>query len=259
MILAALVSLAFVIQVVMARPWIEGDDPNIFEAYVWFAISVLNFIALGRSLSKWVLWRCMTRIYPRAYASYLRWGMEREVENQAQTWLHGTMFPVLVLLSFVTVSIFTTTLAPILTEAMGFLDTLGELSVFWAVAFLVSIIWVLQEHTIFDRKRQALDDLRPTYRQRFTPSELLSMYECLRAAPPLFWREYQNLPDVQVTEATNQKFRERAAPYSSRGSNVLQRRAFIAAVVAVLAAVGTFVEASIGGGIVQWFISELSK
>ena len=85
------------------------------------------------------------------------------------------------------------------------------------------------------------------------------MYECLRVAPRIFWEEYQSLPEAQVNEGTNRKFRERAAPYRSGGGNVLQRRAFAIAVLAVLAAVGTFIDASIDGGIVGWSVRGLSK
>ena len=37
-----------------------------------------------------------------------------------------------------------------------------------------------------------LDDLKEAFHERFSISELLSMYEGLRPAPPLFWEEYLN-------------------------------------------------------------------
>ena len=143
-------------------------------------------------------------------------------------------------------------------RATGFLDTPGQLVLFWLVVFLLSVIWVLQELSTLDRKRQHLDELRPVFHRRFSVSELLSMYECLKVAPRVFWDEYKDLPDVQVSDATNRKFRERAAPYEAKGGDTLQRKFLIIAVATVLLAVLTFVEASIGDGVVGWFVRGFS-
>ena len=56
------------------------------------------------------------------------------------------------------------------------------------------------------------------------------MYECLYDAPREFWEEYADLPD-DVNYATNQKYRERAAPYHNRASSGVQRVALLVAVV----------------------------
>ena len=259
MILAALAALAVVAQVVITQSWIEEDTANLLGVGIWYATSVLNVVVVGRSLSKLYVWLHITRLRPRIYASYRHWNMEQEVENLMQAWLQIPMLPILVLWSLWTLPVVVTTLAPIIAEATGFLDTSGQLVLVWLVAFLASIAWVLQEQNGLDRKRQELEALRPIYHQRFPVSELLSMYECLRVAPRVFWREYKDLPDVQVNEATNRKFRERAAPYSNSGANAFQRRAFVIAVLAVLAAVLTFAEASIDGGLLRWFVQGLSK
>ena len=57
------------------------------------------------------------------------------------------------------------------------------------------------------------------------------MYECLYDAPREFWEEYADLPDDDVNYATNQKYRERAAPYHNRASSGVQRVALLVAVV----------------------------
>ena len=62
-------------------------------------------------------------------------------------------------------------------------------------------------------KVNALEKLPSVFKDNFTRSELLSMYESLRHAPPLFWEEYRTLSDEEVNEATNRKYRERAAPF----------------------------------------------
>ena len=139
--------------------------------------------------------------------------MEREAENLAQAWMHLPVLPLMAVWSLWTLGTTMTTFAPVIAGATGLLDTPGQIILFWLLAFLVSLIWVYSEHDTFDRKRRELEGLRPIYRQRFPASELMSMYDCLRVAPRVFWEEYKDLPDVQVSEATNRRFRERAAPY----------------------------------------------
>ena len=62
-------------------------------------------------------------------------------------------------------------------------------------------------------KIKKLEDLREVFGQRFGVVELLSMYESLRFAPQMFWEEYSKLPDEDINEETNRKYRELAAPY----------------------------------------------
>ena len=259
MILVGLVALAVVVQVIIAKSWIVENTENLFGASIWYATSMLNVVVVGRSLSKSCVWLYITRLRPGIYANYRHWSMEQEVENIVQAWLHIKILPIWALWSIWTFPVVVATMAPVIAKATGYLDTLWQLILLWTLMFLASITWVLQEHSGIDRKRQELGSLRSVYRLRFKVSELLSMYECLRVAPRVFWEEYKCLPDVQVTETTNRKFRERAAPYSNSGANVLQRRSLIIAVLAVIVAVLTFAEASIDGGIVGRFVQELSK
>ena len=106
-------------------------------------------------------------------------------------------------------------------------------------------------------KRRELDALGLVFHERFPASEILSMYECMRAAPRVFWEEYANLPAVQVTEATNRKFRERAAPYAVDQSQTAQRTnlavAVVAVVVALFVAVPTVFDLLTGGAsLLEW-------
>lgn len=87
----------------------------------------------------------------------------------------------------------------------------------------------------------ALLRLRLIFHQRFKRSDLLSMYESLRQAPPIFWEEYTNLPDKEVNEETNRKFREWVTPYQysqSRSHNRFMQAATVIAIgLAVISAV----------------------
>ena len=93
-------------------------------------------------------------------------------------------------------------------------------------------------------KVKALDGLREVFHQRFSKSEILSMYEGLRQAPPLFWEEYINLPDYAVSQETNRKFRERISPFRYSQSRSHNRYMLVAMAItiglAVISVVLTF-------------------
>ena len=103
-------------------------------------------------------------------------------------------------------------------------------------AYTFFLGFVLKQQSTMDiaRKVRNLNNLRNVYHQRFTVSELLSMYESLRAAPQLFWEEYASLPDKDVNEKTNFKYRERVAPYQFSQSNRHNRTVITVAVLTFL-------------------------
>ena len=82
-----------------------------------------------------------------------------------------------------------------------------------------------------------LNSLNPVFYQRFPASELLSMYEALRHAPRLFWKEYIYLPYEEVTLETNRIFRERAAPYSQNRFSRYNRITIVVTALGLLLAV----------------------
>ena len=83
-------------------------------------------------------------------------------------------------------------------------------------------------------KTRTLDDLREVFHQRFRPSELLSMYEGLRSAPPLVWKEYADLPDDQINQETNRSYRERATPFGHSRSSRDNRLVLVVAVLTLV-------------------------
>ncbi len=91
-----------------------------------------------------------------------------------------------------------------------------ELTFFVAVcAILLGNMVVVIRFSELHEKAIKLENLREVFHQRFQKSDLLSVYESLQAAPPLFWEEYTQLPDDEISEDTNQKYRERAEPYNN--------------------------------------------
>lgn len=62
-------------------------------------------------------------------------------------------------------------------------------------AFVIGLVIESERIRRITEMTRKLDDLRELFHQRFSVSELLSMYENLRPAPPLFWEEYAGLRD----------------------------------------------------------------
>ena len=194
---------------------------------VLFGLLLVSSLVLGR-LTMQVLVRLDSR---GKGSSYRKWGVDIELFQPNSIVLlvgsglfviFSTIFTfVLAYLSTVLVSAGTTS------RADQFHYTL--LAALYAVAIgLMVEYWRVRR--IVDKTR-TLDDLRVVFHQRFSPSELLSMYEGLRSAPPLFWEEYADLPDDQVNQETNRSYRERATPYG-HGRLIRDNRTVI--VVAVL-------------------------
>ncbi len=60
------------------------------------------------------------------------------------------------------------------------------------------------------------------------------MYEVLHSAPQLFWDEYADLPDKEVSYDNNHRYRERAAPYGHSQSSRYNRIIITVAVLTLL-------------------------
>ena len=108
-------------------------------------------------------------------------------------------------------------------------------------AFFVGFAVEAQRIQKITKMTRKLDDLREVFHERFSVSELLSIYEGLRFAPPLFWDEYANLDDDHISQETNRSYLERAAPYVHSQSS---RHTMIVIVVAVLTLILTSVLAA---------------
>ena len=87
------------------------------------------------------------------------------------------------LVESVQISIDQTKTTLILAADAMFLGCLGGYSRFWSM----------------NEKIKQLEALRMVFRAKFSVAEIWSMYESLRHAPALFWEEYKNLPDVEVS------------------------------------------------------------
>lgn len=139
----------------------------------------------------------------------------------------------------------------------GLIGDLGQpvLLSSWLFTLLLAMLWRHERLRKANRKIHELDSLGPIFHQRFPPSELLSMYECMASAPPLFWAEYKNLKEWQISEATNRKYRERVAPYNIREHSSFQRIALRLTLATILLAAGTAIYGLLTGDpqLAEWF------
>ena len=85
----------------------------------------------------------------------------------------------------------------------------------------------------------SLDALRRVFHLRFRPTELLSIYESLRFAPPKFWEEYSRLPAHEINPDTNHRYRQSASVYSNIQFGQYHRITIVVGVLTVFLAVAS--------------------
>ena len=185
---------------------------NIFPTWtltiVLFAIMVAYTFLLGRYFVD-----ALVRVSSKRKSSYRKWGVERDLFwPMPLVWfvLYGIVFVIGTVVTFLMAFASTTLMPGVSTVGTEqFWDTLVIASYGLTIGFVVEI----SKFSGIDRKVKDLDGLRDTFLECSSISDLLATYEALRPAPKLFWEEFTQLPDDDVGEDSNFRFRERAAPY----------------------------------------------
>ena len=168
---------------------------------------------------------------------YRKWGVEEDTYWPVPgAWFIGWVVLVIVSTPFTFLFALSSTLLMTDVSRLGG-DQVYETFTFFFVGVIlgVSIEWQRFENT--RRKVERLDGLRQVFHDRFSLSELLSVYESLQHSPPLFWEEYTQLPDDDVDEETNRKFRERSIPYHYSQSSRHNRKIVVVTVLALIVGV----------------------
>lgn len=232
------------------------QDPSLGIAAVWCVVSGLLTVVLGEALFKTLARWLMTRKWNQhTLARYRHWGMEDQVLRRPYRWVEWVIILPLYALHL---SITYLLAVPVAMNTAPFRDHPSNLIALWLVVLLMPFLWRLAEYSSYKTKMEQLDALRPVFHARFPVTEILSMYECLKVVPRIFWEEYTNLPAVQINEATNRRFRERVAPYSNRTNENIQRAILWATIIAVLLATLTVVQLVIDGAWIQWLQRQVS-
>lgn len=172
---------------------------------------------------------------------YRKWGVEEDLLwPHPRAWFIGWGIGVALgaLFTFV-IALFSTLLITEPSRVGG--DQIYDTFSFFFMGFILGAAVEWRRFEDLQRKVKRLDGLRDVFHNRFKVSELLSVYESLQHSPPLFWEEYTDLPDEEVNEETNRKYRELAAPYrynqSSRHNRITIVVGALTLVVAVLGAI----------------------
>ena len=169
---------------------------------------------------------------------YRKWGVEEDLfgsHSGALFIILGIGTVVYAALTFV-LALFSTLL--IMDSSWVGVDQIYNAFTIFFIGFVLGAAFESQRFEDVQRKVNRLVGLRGVFHDRFRVSELLSVYESLQHLPPLFWEEYTQLPDVEVDEETNRKYRERAIPYrysqSRRHNRIVITVATLTFLVAVL-------------------------
>ena len=186
-------------------------------------------------ISKLLLRFFITKKRTEALNRLRHWGLEEEALGGS------SFFEALISLAWLSFTLYLT-----VTRALPVIGAYspGESSplvwaILWCSLGYLHARYVLNGYHYANSKRQALEALPKPFHDRFSVSEILSMYECLRAAPAIFWEEYVNLPDWQVSKSTNREFRERVAPYVVNQGEKHQRNILLLTVLIIVLTVLT--------------------
>lgn len=245
MMLVALVSQSVTLQTFDLRAEPSQTSVSLGTILIWFAASFIYTFVCGRNGYKLALWMYVRKARPNILARYQHWGMEREVFGDSTLlWLINAT-----ILGFLSIGGIFWYIAPATTPIT--VDPMPT-AIYLALSLGLPVYGGVLDHRGLETRREKLDALHPAFQARFPVSEILSMYECLRSTPPLFWHEYTELPERQINKATNQEFRNRASSYHLLESQINQRIMLTVGVVAVIAAVPSLTFLFLEGTLIQW-------
>ena len=176
-----------------------------------FGFMGLSFFNLG-VLAIQIIFRRRSRQHRK---SYEKWGVEADLfRPNSSMWFALRSVAVVVGTALMGLVAFLFT-ALLIEETLPRTDQLYYTIMVALYALFVGLLIESNRIRRITEMTGKLDDLREVFHQRFSVSELLSMYENLRPTPPLFWEEYANLRDHEIKEDTNRRYRRRATPYSN--------------------------------------------
>ena len=219
-------------------------------ALLFWVASVLTASGLSLCMARLALRFDTRKDRPRLICRFRHWGMDETILDGPSIWA-TLIFSVWFVFSALTAY---NLALPVIAGLIGDMGQAVLLST-WLLILMMAILWHHERVRKANRKIQELDSLDPVFHQRFAPSELLSMYECMSLAPPLFWTEYKNLKEWQISEATNRRYRERVAPYNIREHSTLQRIALWLTLATILLAAITAIYGLLTGDpqLPEWF------
>ena len=225
---------AGVLQALTLGYMLDSASLPVGVAWLWYVASAAFLAWTVYLWVRFVVWLLLRSLFRDLWGNFQRWGVGWEAAGKMD--LFFLVFSALwcCSTSYLTIR----EVAPALGVARLDAAYFG-IGLVWLLSLWLPLFWVLSEFLGLKSKANGLHGLSVVVRNRFPVSELVSLYDCLHApaVPRIFWEEYRRLSSVQVTEATNQRYRERAAPYLLQDTVRSQRLALSVAVLAVFLAV----------------------
>ena len=164
---------------------------------------------------------------------YRKWGVERDLFFPLPRWQFiawGTVIVVFTAITFLVSAAVSAAFIQKTSLTKGILENtlaIAAIPFTWGILVAYVRIWNILERI------DKLTKLPPHFHERFSVTELLSMYEALRSAPPIFWEEYSNLEERQMDSDINRRYRENAAPFRHNSLNI-NNKAMLGIAIAVL-------------------------
>ena len=171
---------------------------------------------------------------PDRRTSYEKWGVVSDLFRPVSTLWFTVVGIFFVFATFFFGLLAFGSTALLIEETLPTRDQLYQTLTFAMYALFLGLMVESERIKKITDKTTKLDYLRAVYHERFKVSELLSMYECLKTAPPLFWDEYTKLSDEEISEDTNWSYRVRANPYSNLQSGTYTRVIIVVGVLTLL-------------------------
>ena len=224
----------------------SGSDWTLFAFFT--ALAVSSCLVLGMGLVDFYIrfaWR-------NERSLFRRWGVEQDIISIESHWRFGLWLAILGAGSAYLAYIFIALVGFVFGGIQDF--TLKGEFFDRSVAILCMVLiaggtWRAYRAGVSSEKARRLDQLPPYFIQTVGASELVATYDSLAQAPDLFWQEFSDLGDYEVTREASRRYRELASHYRALRSLNYIRWGIIAA--GVIPLVLFLLERILGGNFSQ--------
>lgn len=195
-------------------------DPTIIGEWALIAIIFASAVGYSYLLGDYFVRAGILLLGWKRIPTLRKWGVDRDLFFPRPLW--GFIS------SAILIAIFAAFLFLVAAAILGILidETLFTAEVWEKIFFIAVIPFALGGCLAYARiwniltKIDKLTRLPKHFHQQFSKTELLSMYEALRFAPPIFWEEYANLSIDQISYEMNHQYRESAAPFRHSSTTI---------------------------------------
>lgn len=199
-----------------------------------------------------VVWRIINRVNGKE-TSYSKWGMDKEMyespslKEEILVYLGMTVFlGGCVWFSYEWFS----NIEAWVDERYGLdAEIASDYLTFNVALWVIALMWSLIRLSSFDTKQRKLNALPKDFEDCYTVLEILSLYDSLRYAPPIYWETLAATPVKELTPELLAKYSGYAQPYQHKHFSNQNRLIVLVAIilglpVIALTVLGLFVGSS---------------